>query len=162
SSPITMTARTGSSRTTSWTRLSGGVSACRGSPARCAPRPRPRRRSPATARWPAARSPASALRKPPGVWGPNPGPPTIPPVPHLNEAKKRGTKLVVIDPRRNQIASHADLYVPVWPGSDLVVALWLIGETERRGKVARAFLDAHTRNADLLLAEARPVTLAKA
>ena len=57
-------------------------------------------------------------------------------MPYLNEARKRGAKLVVIDPRKNQIAHHADLHLPVWPGSDLVVALWLIGEIERRGQVA--------------------------
>ena len=81
------------------------------------------------------------------VWGANPGESNIHLVPHLNEARKRGAKLVVIDPRRNQIAHHADLHLAVWPGSDLVVALWLIGEIERRGKVATAFLEAHTRNA---------------
>jgi anaerobic selenocysteine-containing dehydrogenase len=92
------------------------------------------------------------------VWGANPGESNIHLVPHLNEARKRGAKLVVIDPRRNQIAHHADLHLAVWPGTDLVVALWLIGEVERRGRLAQAFLEAHTRNAGLLLDEARRVT----
>jgi anaerobic selenocysteine-containing dehydrogenase len=93
------------------------------------------------------------------VWGANPGESNIHLVPHLNEARKRGARLVVIDPRKNQIAHHADLHLAVWPGSDLVVALWLLGETERRGKVAAAFLAAHTRNSEILLAEARRVTI---
>ena len=93
------------------------------------------------------------------VWGANPGESNIHLVPHLNEARKRGARLVVIDPRRSQIAHHADLHLAVWPGSDLAVALWLIGEVDRRGKVATAFLEAHTRNAPLLLDEARRVTI---
>ena len=93
------------------------------------------------------------------VWGANPGESNIHLVPHLNEARKRGARLIVIDPRRSQIAHHADLHLAVWPGSDLAVALWLIGEVDRRGKVATAFLEAHTRNAPLLLEEASRVTI---
>jgi anaerobic selenocysteine-containing dehydrogenase len=92
------------------------------------------------------------------IWGANPGESNIHLVPHLNEARKRGAKLVVIDPRKSQVAQRADLHLPVWPGSDLVVALWLLGEIERRGRIASSFLAAHARNAELLLAEARKVT----
>jgi anaerobic selenocysteine-containing dehydrogenase len=36
----------------------------------------------------------------------------------VNEAKRNGTKLVVIDPIFTQLASKADLWIPVRPGSD--------------------------------------------
>jgi anaerobic selenocysteine-containing dehydrogenase len=93
------------------------------------------------------------------MWGGNPSESNIHLVPHLNEARKRGAKLVVIDPRRTQTAAHADLHVAIWPGTDLLLALWLIGETERRGRVATGFLAAHARNAEALLAEARGLSI---
>jgi anaerobic selenocysteine-containing dehydrogenase len=93
------------------------------------------------------------------IWGANPSDSNTHLVPFVNEARHRGARLVVIDPRRTPLASNADLHLAVWPGSDLLVALWLIGEIERRGKVAWTFLDAHAKNADLLLAEARSVAL---
>lgn len=96
------------------------------------------------------------------LWGQNPRVSNIHLVPHLHAALDRGARLVVLDPRRTGPAKRADLHVPVWPGSDLALALALIAEADRRGRVARAFLDAHTRNADLLLAEARPWTLERA
>jgi anaerobic selenocysteine-containing dehydrogenase len=93
------------------------------------------------------------------VWGGNPSESNIHLIPFLNEARKHGAKLVVLDPRRNGFARNADLHLAVWPGSDLVIALWLIGEAERRGRVATAFLREHAKNADLLLSEARGVSL---
>ena len=61
------------------------------------------------------------------VWGGNPSESNIHLIPYLNEARKRGAKLVVLDPRRSQFARHADLHLAVWPGSDLMIALWLLG-----------------------------------
>jgi anaerobic selenocysteine-containing dehydrogenase len=43
------------------------------------------------------------------------------PARHLHEAKKRGMKLVVIDPRRTECAEKADVHLAVKPGEDPAV-----------------------------------------
>jgi anaerobic selenocysteine-containing dehydrogenase len=42
------------------------------------------------------------------------------------EAKKRGAKLIVIDPRRSEAAAKADMWVPIRPGTDLALALGML------------------------------------
>ncbi|MGE3983636.1 MAG: molybdopterin-dependent oxidoreductase, partial [Dehalococcoidia bacterium] len=53
------------------------------------------------------------------LWGINPSVSGIHLVPVLNEAQKRGATLVVIDPRRTQLAAKADLHLAPRPGTDL-------------------------------------------
>ena len=44
----------------------------------------------------------------------------------FKKARERGVKLIVIDPRKTQLASRADLWLPVKPGKDKVLALGMI------------------------------------
>ena len=44
----------------------------------------------------------------------------------LRRAKERGMKLIVIDPRRSELASFADLWLPVKPGEDPTLLAGLI------------------------------------
>lgn len=44
----------------------------------------------------------------------------------VNEAMANGTRLVVIDPQFTQIASKADLWIPIRPGSDTALAFGLM------------------------------------
>lgn len=46
----------------------------------------------------------------------------------LLEAKRRGAKLVVIDPRFTTTASKADLWLPIRPGTDAALALTMLRE----------------------------------
>ncbi len=66
------------------------------------------------------------------LWGANPGASVLPTMRTLTDCQKKGMKLMVIDPRYTATAAHADLWVPLRPGSDLALALaWLnviIGE----------------------------------
>jgi assimilatory nitrate reductase catalytic subunit len=55
----------------------------------------------------------------------------------------RGTRLVVIDPRRTETAEEADLHLPLRPGSDVMLMNGLLAHCVREGIVDRAFLDAH-------------------
>src|SRR5436190_2237329 len=60
-------------------------------------------------------------------------------MPVINRARKRGAKLVVVDPRRTPIARQADLHIPLRPGTDVVLAWAIAAELERRGALDRAF-----------------------
>jgi assimilatory nitrate reductase catalytic subunit len=55
----------------------------------------------------------------------------------------RGTKLVVIDPRRTETAEQADLHVPVAPDGDVALFNALLAEMRRRGLVDEEYLAAH-------------------
>lgn len=96
------------------------------------------------------------------VWGMNPSASGIHLVPVIREARERGAKLVVVDPRRIPLAKEADLHVAVRPGTDLPVALaihrWLFAS----GAADRSFLDRHTTGADRLRERAEPWTFARA
>ncbi|EJL31311.1 nitrate reductase [Novosphingobium sp. AP12] len=55
----------------------------------------------------------------------------------------RGTRLVVIDPRRTETAEQADLHVPIAPDGDVALFNALLAETRRRGLVDEEYLAAH-------------------
>ncbi|MBI9046860.1 MAG: molybdopterin-dependent oxidoreductase [Anaerolineaceae bacterium] len=60
------------------------------------------------------------------LWGQNPGSSSMPEMSHLSEFKKKGLKIIVIDPRFTETAAKADLWLPLRPGSDSALALaWL-------------------------------------
>jgi len=60
------------------------------------------------------------------LWGHNPEATWIPHAKRVLEAQRRGARLIVIDPRKTGIASKADLWVPVRPGTDGALALGFI------------------------------------
>ncbi|NTT87715.1 nitrate reductase [Tabrizicola fusiformis] len=51
----------------------------------------------------------------------------------LTDAKARGTKVVVIDPRQTATAGIADLHLPLAAGSDAALFNLLLAEADRRG-----------------------------
>ena len=96
------------------------------------------------------------------LWGVNPGVSGIHLLPFLLEARRRGAKLAVIDPRRTRLAEQADLYLPVRPGTDLPLALALIRWLFENGAADERFLAEHATGADELRRRAQPWTLEKA
>lgn len=94
------------------------------------------------------------------IWGGNPAASNIHLLPYLKELRRRGGRVVLVDPRRT--FDGIDLHLPLYPGTDLALALAMIAETERRGLVARDFLAKHARGTDELLARARGWTLERA
>ena len=62
----------------------------------------------------------------------------------VKEAQEAGVKLVVIDPVYTQIASKADLWVPVRPGSDTLLKLGLMQIVLDRGAQDVAYLKSAT------------------
>src|SRR5271165_5729217 len=55
-----------------------------------------------------------------------------------------GTKVVVLDPRRTATAEHADLHVPLAPGSDVALFNGLLSYLRDAGKIDAAWVERHT------------------
>jgi len=53
----------------------------------------------------------------------------------VNKARKKGAKVIVIDPKRIKTANIADLYLQITPATDVFFALAITAEFERRGMV---------------------------
>jgi anaerobic selenocysteine-containing dehydrogenase len=96
------------------------------------------------------------------LWGANPSASGIHLVPYIREARRRGARLVVVDPRTTPLAKQADIHLPVRPGTDLPVALAIHRYLFEDGHADAAFLAAHTRGAERLRERARPWTFERA
>jgi anaerobic selenocysteine-containing dehydrogenase len=96
------------------------------------------------------------------VWGANPSVSGIHLVPFIQEARKRGAKLVVVDPRVTTLARQADVHIPLKPGSDLPVALALHRHLFDSGAADGAFLERHTVGAARLREQASEWTFERA
>ncbi len=83
-------------------------------------------------------------------------------MPIINQARRRGAKLVVVDPVRTKVAEQADLHMAIRPGTDLVLAWALTAELERRGAFDQAFIEDHVHGFESYMERARAVTLADA
>ncbi|HTE63227.1 MAG TPA: molybdopterin-dependent oxidoreductase, partial [Solirubrobacteraceae bacterium] len=58
----------------------------------------------------------------------------------FKQARRRGTKLIVVDPRRERIADHADVYCQIKPGTDVAFYNGVLHEVIRLGLVDRDFI----------------------
>jgi anaerobic selenocysteine-containing dehydrogenase len=96
------------------------------------------------------------------VWGVNPSHSGIHIMPYLKQARDRGAKLIVIDPRATTIARQADVFLQIRPGTDLVVALAVHRYLFESGRADNAFLAAHTTGADKLREKAAAWTFERA
>jgi anaerobic selenocysteine-containing dehydrogenase len=92
------------------------------------------------------------------LWGHNPSVSGIHLVPVIQEAQRRGARLVVIDPRRIQLAKKADLYLGPRPGSDLALGLAVIRWLFENGAADWEFLHAFAEEAEELRHRASPWT----
>ena len=71
-------------------------------------------------------------------------------------ARKRGIKIIVIDPRRSRTARQADWHLPIRIGTDAALALGVMHVLARDGLVDREYVAAHTLGFDRLEAEVLP------
>ena len=78
------------------------------------------------------------------LWGHNPVSTAPHFMPFLNEARRRGCVVVVIDPLRSKSADHADLHVAPLPGTDGYLAMGLAHLLVRAGRHDETWLNAHT------------------
>ncbi len=61
-------------------------------------------------------------------------------VPRINEGMRNGAKLIVIDPRKVEIAGMADLWLQIMPGTDAALALGMINVILEEGLYDRDFV----------------------
>ncbi len=64
--------------------------------------------------------------------------------PFIEQAKKAGAKLVVIDPVRTRTARLADWHIPIRPGTDAALALAMMHVIIEEDLVDRDYIDKHT------------------
>jgi len=73
----------------------------------------------------------------------------------IKTARAQGAKLVVIDPKRTKIAEQADLYLQIEPGTDVVLALAMAAELERRDGFDHGFIERWVDGFDAYMQQAR-------
>ena len=83
-------------------------------------------------------------------------------MPVINQARRAGAKLVVVDPRRTKIAEQADLHLALQPGTDVVLAWALAAELERQGGLDHAFIERHVAGFEPYMEGARRVNVSEA
>lgn len=96
------------------------------------------------------------------LWGANPSGSGIHLVPWIEEAKRRGARLVVVDPRRIPLARGADLHLALKPGTDLSLALALHRWLFEHDRADLAFLARHASGVQELRARAAHWSLERA
>jgi anaerobic selenocysteine-containing dehydrogenase len=81
------------------------------------------------------------------------------------EARKRGARIVTIDPHRSETARKSDWWLPIRPGTDAALALGVMHVIFREGWQDQDYLDRYCVGADQLRdrvrAEYRPETVAR-
>ncbi len=78
------------------------------------------------------------------IWGGNPAFTHIPNFHYLAEARYHGAEIIVISPDANASTIHADLWVPVSPGTDSALALSLAQVILKEGMHKQDFLREQT------------------
>ncbi|MBZ4687040.1 MAG: Trimethylamine-N-oxide reductase (cytochrome c) [Clostridiales bacterium] len=78
------------------------------------------------------------------LWGINPAWTAVHSMPFINEAKKCGAKIIVIDPVFTTTAKKSDIYIQVNPGSDGALALAIAKILLEKGLYDKNFIDKYT------------------
>jgi len=77
------------------------------------------------------------------------------------QARERGARVIVVDPRLTPLARTCDLFLPVKPGRDAALFAGILHLMIEHGHVDRGFVDAHTVGFDEVAASVREWTPAK-
>ena len=89
------------------------------------------------------------------VWGNNATVTNVHFVRCARHAKRKGGRLVVVDPLRTKIAEQADLHLALLPGTDVLLAWSVAAELERLGALDAAFIAENVLGAEEFMAQAR-------
>lgn len=89
------------------------------------------------------------------VWGNNVTVSNLHLMSRLNAVRRNGGKVVVVDPKRIKAAEQADLFLPVRPGTDVLLAWAIAVELERTGGLDHNFIAANVDGFKEFMARAR-------
>ncbi|HEY0004391.1 MAG TPA: molybdopterin oxidoreductase family protein [Pyrinomonadaceae bacterium] len=89
------------------------------------------------------------------LWGTNTITANVHLWPEILEAKKRGARLIAIDPRRTRTADQCDEHIQLLPGTDAALALGLMHVIFAEGLEDRDYLERYTTGARELRARVR-------
>jgi formate dehydrogenase (coenzyme F420) alpha subunit len=78
------------------------------------------------------------------IWGTNPFDSNVPEYNDILSAMKKGTKVIVIDPRGTSLAWKADVYVPIRPQTDCALALGMLNIIIKEKLFDKKFVDKWT------------------
>lgn len=78
--------------------------------------------------------------------------------PFIEQARRRGARLVVIDPYTTRTAALADWHIPIRPGTDVALALGMMHVILRDGLEDRDYIAAHTHGMQELAERVREYT----
>jgi anaerobic selenocysteine-containing dehydrogenase len=96
------------------------------------------------------------------VWGNNATISNLHLVRCISHARRKGAKLVVVDPLRTKIAEQADLHLQLLPGTDTLLAWSVAAELERSGELDAPFIAANVLGFEEFMARARQWPAARA
>ena len=85
------------------------------------------------------------------LWGHNPAASNLPLALAIKENMRKGSKVIVIDPRKIRIADKAEMYLAIRPGTDGALALALINVMIREKLYDAAFVEKWTYGFDKLI-----------
>ncbi len=77
---------------------------------------------------------------------------------YLWQARERGGKLIILDPRMTPIARNADLFIPVRSGGDIGVFNGMLHIMIERGWIDREFIAQHTTGFDAVMETVKKYT----
>jgi formate dehydrogenase (coenzyme F420) alpha subunit len=86
------------------------------------------------------------------LWGSNPAYSHPPFMQRINRSRRRGGKLVVVDPRQTVAAKKADLFLQIRPGTDAALALGMIHCLIHEKAYDQAFVDSYSHGFEALAA----------
>ena len=92
------------------------------------------------------------------IWGGNPVVSNVHGWRYLQEARRRGAKLVCIDPRRSETAAKCDQHLAPLPGTDGALALAMMQVLIERGLLDHDYVARHTLGFDALAERVRAFT----
>ena len=96
------------------------------------------------------------------VWGNNATVANLHLVRSISHARRKGGRLVAVDPLRTKIAEQADLHLQLLPGTDILLAWSVAAELERLGALDKAFISANVLGFEEFMTLARDWPAARA
>ena len=92
------------------------------------------------------------------MYSPFGGLPPFNPAKRLRDAKRRGLKVICVDPRRTEVARDADLHLQIRPGEDPTLLAGMLRVIFEEGLHDRTFCAAHVDGVDALRDAVGPFT----